>query len=135
MQTTYNFIKHTQTNKRFEDKITVTRNRAIGFPTQFYKDNHIDQYKYGILFYDAENNAIGIKFSNEEEEGKIAINRSKDGYGGHLVATSFFKANRINTKKFAGRYDYETADMGEVGVEDSGKMFIIKLKERKEAEM
>lgn len=131
----YNFVKHTQTNRRFEDKITVTRNRAIGFPTQFYKDNHVDQYKFSVLFYDAENNAIGIKFTNNEEEGKIGINRSKDGYGAHLVATSFFKANRINTKKFAGRYDYQTIPLRDAGVEEDGAMYVIELKERKEEEM
>lgn len=127
----YNFVKHTQTNKRFEDKITVTRNRAIGFPTQFYKDNGLDGYKSAVLFYDVEKNAIGIKPTNHDEAGKISINKSKDGYGAHLVATSFFKANRINTKKFAGRYDYKKIPLTDVGVEEEGSMFIIELTENK----
>lgn len=104
----YNFIRHTKTGKRFEDRITVTRNRAIGLPTQFYEDNRVKEYLYAVLFYDKQNNAVGIKFTNDSNEvGRITITKNNQGYGAHIPATSFFKANRINTKKYAGRYEYK----------------------------
>lgn len=130
----FSFEKFTAVGKRFEDRITVTRNRAIGFPTQFYKQNRIKEFKYGVLFYDAGNNAIGIRFTNDEtEEGKISINHSTD-YGGHLLANSFFKANRINPKRFAGRYEYEKIPLKSLNLAADGEIFVIKLSERKGSE-
>ncbi len=124
----YNFKKHTLVGKRFEDRITVTRSRQIGFPTQFYADNSIRDFKYAVLYFDETKNAIGVKFAAEPEEGGISINRHKE-YGGYISATSFFKANRINTKKFAGRYDYSKVPLTSLGLDGSGNLFVIELKE------
>lgn len=131
----YNFIQHVATGKRFEDRITVTRNRALGLPTQFFIDNNIADYKYAVLFFDKETMSVGIMFTNDEDvPGKIAITRNNQGYGGHILATSFFKANRINTKKFSGRYDYEKKALRSVGLDKDGEMFIIQLKEKENAD-
>lgn len=127
----FKFEKFTDVGKRFEDRISVTRNRAIGLPTQFYRQNNIKGFKYGVLFYDGSRNAIGIKFTNEENEaGKISINHSND-YGGHILANSFFKANRINTKRFSGRYDYKKKKLRDLGIEEDGDIFVIQLKDNK----
>lgn len=129
----YNFIQHTATGKRFEDRITVTRSRAIGLPTQFFADNDIASYKYAVLFYDKNSMAVGISFTNDETvPGRIAITKNNQGYGGHILATSFFKANRINVKKFSGRYDYEKMSLRDTGLDKDGEMFIIKLEEKEE---
>lgn len=129
----FNFVQHTATGKRFEDRITVTRSRSIGLPTQFFLDNKIKDFKYATLFFDKERSAIGIVFANDESTpGKITITRNNQGYGGHILATSFFKANRINTKRFAGRYDYEKKPVRELGLDADGEMFIIELKEKED---
>lgn len=128
------FIKHTQVGKRFEERITVTRARTIGLPTQFYKDNGIADYKYVILFYEKDKNMIGIKFTNEKENGAIVIAKHKNGYGGYVSATSFFKINRINTKRYASRYEYEKRPLRNVGFDEDGVLFIIKLKEKTDKE-
>lgn len=130
----FNFVQHVAVGKRFEDRITVTRSRSIGLPTQFFEDNKIKDFKYATLFYDKTRMAIGIQFTNDEDmPGKITITRNNQGYGGHLLATSFFKANRINVKKFAGRYDYEKKTLRELGIEKDGEMFIIELTEKEVA--
>jgi hypothetical protein len=133
----YNFVKHTQVNKRFEERITVTRSRHIGFPTQFYIDNKLADYKFAVVFYDKEKNAIGIKFTSTKEEGAITIARHNNAYGGYISATSFFKYNRINTKKYAGRYEYKKIPLSSTGVDEPGDLFVIELKEKagKEEEM
>jgi hypothetical protein len=133
----YNFVKHTQVGKRFEERITITRARHVGFPTQFYKDNALESYKYAVLFYDKEKNAIGIKFSADKEDGAIAIARHSKGYGGYISATSFFKANRINTKKYARRYEYKKVPLSSLGFDEQGDLFVLELKENtdKEVEM
>lgn len=131
---TYSFIKHTEIGKRFEERITITRSNHIGFPTQFYKDNEVANFKYTILFYDKENNAIGVKFTNEQEAGVIAIARHNKGYGGYISATSFFRANRINTKRYAGRYEYKKVNLSDVGFDETGVLFVIELREKQEKE-
>jgi hypothetical protein len=131
----YNFIKHTQVGRRFEERITITRSRHVGFPTQFYKDNALETYNFAVLFYDKEKNAIGIKFSAEKEDGAIAIARHSKGYGGYISATSFFKANRINTKKYAGRYEYNKVPLTSLGFEESGDLYVLELKEKVEKEV
>src|SRR5687767_5104400 len=128
----YNFIKHTQVGRRFEELITITRARHVGFPTQFYIDNALDTYQYAVLFYDKEQNVIGIKFTAEKEDGSIAIARHSKGYGGYISATSFFKANRINTKKYAGRYEYKKVPLTDVGFNEPGDLYVLELKENVE---
>lgn len=129
----YDFQKFTAVGKRFENRISVTRNRAIGFPTQFYKENGVRKFKYATLFFDRSRNAIGIKFTNNEEEsGRLAISHSKNDYGGHILANSFFKANRINPKRFAGRYEYDKRSLSALNIDEPGDMFIIQLAERPE---
>ncbi len=131
----YNFSKHTQVGKRFENRITVTGTRHIGLPTQFYKDNKLSDYKYAVLFYDKTKNVIGIKFTNVKEEGAIAIAINNQGYGGYISGTSFFKANRINAKKYANRYDYEKIPLRDVGFDEDGKLFVFELKEKEKKEV
>lgn len=131
----YNFVKHTQVGRRFEERITITRSRHVGFPTQFYKDNALETYNYAVLFYDKDKNAIGIKFSADKEDGAIAIARHSKGYGGYISATSFFKVNRINTKKYAGRYEYAKVPLTTLGFEESGDLFVLELKEKIEKEV
>lgn len=126
----YSFSKHTQVGKRFENRITVTGTRHIGLPTQFYKDNNLDGFGYAVMFYDKDKNAIGIKFTSEKEDGAIAIAKHNQGYGGYISATSFFKANRINAKKYANRYDYKKIPLKDAGFDEVGELFVFELKEK-----
>jgi len=124
----FSFVKFEGRNKRVEDRITVTKSAGIGFPTQFYKDNGIAENKYAVLYWDAQNRAIGIKFTNEEgDKASFVILKSKKGYGGNIAAKSFFKAYDIDTKRVYGRYDWEKTEIPEIGL-----IYTISLKERSE---
>lgn len=126
----FNFQKFEKTNSRFEDRITVTASNSIGFPTKFYQDNNIANYKFVVLYYDKDLKAIGILFTNsDEEKHKFSILRSKKGYGGSIVATSFFKTYGIDTKLYHRRYNWE-----KVNQEGIGELFVIKLQLRGEGE-
>lgn len=119
----YNFIKFENTHGRYEDRITITSSKSIGFPTKFYKENKIDNYKYAVLYFDQEKKAIGIQFSSDDNEPhKFTIIKSKDGYGASIVATSFFKKHGIDPKINKGKYDWQ-----KVGT-PFGEMFVIELK-------
>jgi len=121
----YKFKKFEKKNIRQENRISITKSNQIGFPTKFYQDNKINKFKYVVLFWDRENKAIGIHFTNDEkEENRFSIIHSKK-YGGSVVVRSFFKSCNINPKIYHGRYEWEKYNL-----EGVGEIFVIKLKER-----
>ena len=122
----YNLKKFTKTSSRSEDRITVTSSYSFGFPTKFSKDNKIEKFKFVVLYFDKKNKAVGFEFTNDENERhKFSIIRGKKGYGGSIVATSFFKTNDLKPKEYKGRYEWETQKL-----ENNGKAFIISLKKK-----
>ena len=85
----YQFKKFEGRNVRLEDRITITKSNSMGFPQKFYQDNNIKDYKYVVFFWDEQNQAIGIHFTNnEEEKNKFSIIHSKTGYGGSVATRS-----------------------------------------------
>jgi hypothetical protein len=126
----YTFVKFEHTNQKNTDKITVTPRNAFGFPTKFFKDENIASYNYAVLFYDVNNKAVGIHFTNStEEKHKFSIIKSKQGYGGSIVATSFFMTYNIDSKLYRGKYNWEKKNQTGIGV-----IYIIVLKEKEEKE-
>lgn len=120
---TYNFVKFEGVNKREEDKITVTSTRAFGFPTKFYREHGLENYKYVTLFFDRERLAVAFRFhSDENEPHKYSLLKSK-GYGANAMAMSFFKHNNIEAKMYRGRYSY-TKQVDPV----LGDLYVIELK-------
>ncbi|MBI2798659.1 hypothetical protein HYX70_05245 [Candidatus Saccharibacteria bacterium] len=128
----YSFQKFTSNNTRLESRVTITRNYAIGFPTKFYNDNNFANYKYVVLYYDTENRAIAIKPTNAEEEGRISILKSKQGYGGHIIAKSFFKMHNISVEDYRGRHEWQKLPAPQLGLAPEGHVFIIELSPYKE---
>lgn len=124
----YNLKKFTATSQRNENRITVTASNSFGFPAKFFRDNKVENYKYVVIYYDEHEKIVGFLFINDEgEQHKFTIIKSKRGYGGAIVATSFFKTNNIESKEYKGRYTWEIQDM-----EGVGKIFIIKLMKRQQ---
>lgn len=128
------FEKFKNNNKRYESRITITKSMSFGFPTKFFNDNDLVQFKYVVLYYDLEAAEIGFQFTNSEEEKyKFTLfgsGKKGGGYGGNIVARSFFKNYNIDTKKYHGRYDVEKEQ-----VEGIGEMFVIKLSDKKVADI
>jgi len=87
----YNLKEFTGRNERLETRMTITKSYSIGFPTKFFKDNNIANFKFVVLFYDEAKKAIGICFTNVEvRKNKFAIIKSNAGFGGSVVVRSFF---------------------------------------------
>lgn len=120
----YNFQKFNSQHSRIEDRITITKSSySIGFPTKFYEENKIKNYKYVVLFWDEGNKAIGIHFTNDEQEKKrFSVSHSKQGYGGGLSVRSFFKVNGIDPQIYHGKYNWEKHQLP-----GTGEIFVIKL--------
>lgn len=122
----YQWKKFERTKSRLEDRITVTKSRAFGFPTKFYQDNGLANFKYVVLYYVELEKAVGFLFTNSEEEKfKFSLLRSGNNYGGSIIATSFFKSNNLDPKKYYGRYLWEKLNQ-----EGIGELYVIKLQER-----
>ena len=124
----FNWKKFESVNARLEDRITVTKTGAIGFPTKFYQDNKIKEYKYVVIYHDERQGSIGVHFtSDENEKSKFTILHSNQGYGGSAVIRSFFKVSNIDPKKYYGRYDFSI-----VNTEGIGRLYVFQLKERED---
>lgn len=122
------FIKHTAIKARSVNKISITLANTFNFPRKFYQDNNLGHYKYVVIYYDKDKSLIGLHFINDEDEKyKLKMQKSKKGYGAFISATSFFKTNNIDLKKYKGRYDWKIED-----TENIGKLFIINLEDRLE---
>mgnify|MGYP001603033526 CR=1 FL=1 len=116
--------KYESVNKRLEHRLTITKSGYIGFPNKFYEDNRVDNYKYIAIYYSPSESAVGIRFSNDEQEkGVIKIHHYKDSKGGWVSAKNFFKTNGIDFQSFAGRYEWNKENP-----EGIGELFVLKLK-------
>jgi len=127
----FDFIKFESTHARIEDRITVTKSGAIGFPTKFYEDNKIANFKFVVLYYDVNKMAIGVLFTNNEsEKNRFSIIHSKKGYGGSVAVRSFFKVSKLDPVTYYGRYEWQ-----KIQHEGVGELYVIKLKEREKKEL
>jgi hypothetical protein len=124
----YAFVKFKGGKGKQESVITIQKPNSLGFSSQFYQDNIVNEFKYAILYYDSGNRAIGIKLTNnEEEENKYCIAHAKKGHAGSIVSKSFFKTNNIDPYKYVTRYHWEKERFDGIG-----DLFIIKLQEKKQ---
>ena len=92
------FVKFTQTGQRFKPKVSIWEGGQIGFNQGAMKRFGFDNFHYAILYFDQEENRIGIKFTNEEkEEGSIKFNHRKTG--GVISGKAFLDFYGINYGK------------------------------------
>lgn len=125
----YNFKKFEGFGTKTDNRITITRSNSIGLPKKFHSDNKIKKYKHAVLYWDRQNEAVGILFTNDEQEKhKFSIMHS-DKYGGSIAAVSFFKKCDIDPKIYYGKYDWKKEN-----IEGVGELFVINLKKKVESD-
>lgn len=123
---TFQFKKVETKNVRSDDRISITTSNSIGITQTFYKDQSIVNFKYVVLYFDESAKALGILFTNDENEKfKFSIIHSKKGYGASIVVRSFFKTYKIDPKIYHNKYVWQSVDQ-----EGIGKLYVINLKER-----
>jgi hypothetical protein len=126
----FSFSQFEGTHTRYENRITVTKSNTIGFPTKFYREQGVEKHKYVVLYYDENQKAIGIRFTNDETlKGRFSVGRSVR-YGGSIVARSFFRAKNIDTNIYRGRYEWKTIPLSDLGLDGQGALYVIELKVR-----
>ena len=113
------FERFTLGGKTFKPKVSIRRNGQIGFNNGARKRFELDNYKYVILFYDKENEKIGIKLTNESNENGIMI-LQKRPLNVAVSAKSFlefYELPYLKTSRYNPQWD------------ENEKMLIIDLKE------
>lgn len=107
--------------------ISISKRGAFGINAGFYNAENIRTYSHALLYYDENEKAIGISFTNSAEAaGAFKITHGNNS--GYVVAHSFFLSlfprNRSDFLKYAGRYTPESYDDPVIG-----RVFYILLKE------
>lgn len=107
---------------RIVDKITLTSSGQFNFPAAFYNLNKLKDKKCVRVYYNQIDQKVAITFlDNEDPKGFKLILSNNGKYGGYIAAKSFITLNKIDLKKYGGRYDYEKIDTNE------GLYFVINL--------
>ena len=111
------FEKFTHVGRGYKPKVSVTRSGLLGFNQGAVKHFRLEHYDWAILYYDKDNDCIGIGLANDaDEEGACKLRKRNSG--ADVSARSFFDYYGINYEK-TNRYD-ATWD-------DNEKMIIVSL--------
>lgn len=109
------FEKFTGAGRSFKPKLSIRKNGQLGLNYGAVERYGIDKFEYVELYYDKENNRIGLKLSNEKSEGAVRC-RVRSG-NASIPAKSFLEYYKI---------DYREAKRMEVQRDEAG-MLIAKL--------
>lgn len=117
---------------RVVDKITITKNYLINFPSAFYKINNLAGKKTVLLFYNSNTNEIAIMFKDEYDERGFKISAPNNGKnGGYITAKNFFAMNNLLDKIKTGRYSYRRIQKAEGSCNED--MYVLQLESNKNA--
>lgn len=64
----FNFERFTETGKSFNARATIRSNGQIGFNEGARNLFELAQFSYVVLFFDSNQRAVGLKFTNNKEE-------------------------------------------------------------------
>jgi hypothetical protein len=112
------FEKFLYSGKTFKPRIAIRQNGQIGFNKGAEKRFELNKYEYIILYYDKEEQKIGIQLTNEENI-KGVMKLQKRPLNIAISAKSFFEYYNIS---------YSETKIYDPEWDEKNKMIIIKLK-------
>ena len=91
------FVKFTKTGSRLDTpKVSIWTRGQIGFNQGATLEFGLDSYKYAILYFDEDDNKIGIEFTNDKtSEGANKLVQRKNS-GVSFSATAFLKTYKVD---------------------------------------
>lgn len=100
------FEKFIMTGRSYKPKASIRANGQIGLNLGAIEKFKLDKYKYAILFFDKENKQIGIKLTNNEEEGicKLQVRKSNAAISGKAFL-DYYSIDYSKTKKHEAVWD------------------------------
>ena len=104
------FERFTKTRGRgYLPKASIWGKGQIGFNQGAVEKYSLNNFEYAVLFYDKGNQRIGIRFTNEKEDGIVKLIK-RPGSGVSLSAKAFLLFYSIDYSKkirFTVNYDKE----------------------------
>lgn len=104
------YEKFTKTRARgYYPKASIWGKGQIGFNQGAVGKYELEKFDYVVLFYDKEIKKIGVKFTNEKEEGIIKIVK-RPGSGMSFSAKAFldfYDIDYLKNKKYSITHDKE----------------------------
>lgn len=108
---------------KFSPRITINSRGGFGLSSGLHHRYKIDKYAAVKLFFDKEENKIGIQLVEQEGESTFKLKKRPEEKGAYFSAWSFIEAYAIDINKYAGRYVPQEFDDPQVG-----KLFVVDLK-------
>ena len=99
------FERFTQVGRGYKPKVSITRSGLIGFNQGAVKHFELGNYDWAILYYDKDNDRIGIGLTNDENEEGVCKLRKRSS-GADVSARSFFDYYGIEYNQ-TNKYDAE----------------------------
>ena len=119
----FKFEKFTETDSSFSSKVTIRqRTGQIGFNSGSVNRFHVDQFRFAVLYFDSENQVIGVELTNTEQMGAIEIKkRTSNTY--------------ISGKNFLDKYgiDYSESHKYPLEKEEGEEMLFVDLRAEEDA--
>jgi len=104
------FERFTAKGKSFVPKVSIWKRGQMGLSQGAVERFRLSEYKYVALFYDRDNNMIGLKFTNDEKEEGIA-KLSVKANGAIFSAKAFldfYDIDYTDTKQYDIKLDVES---------------------------
>lgn len=121
------FQPYTRDVARIVDKITLTTSKQIGFPQAFTKKNSVHDYEGVLLYWNPEQKAVAVRFTNDmSPQGVMKLVKS-DRYGAYVSVSTFLATYGIDPKAYQRRYDYESVQPALFSLETTDPMFVFQL--------
>ncbi|MFA6253057.1 MAG: hypothetical protein WCV69_02205 [Patescibacteria group bacterium] len=113
---------------KFSRKISITNAASFGFTTAFIAENGLSDPQFASLFYDKNQNVIGIQFGKEwKEKNSLKLSFNKIANNASFGARSFFHAHQIKIEDIRGKYEYKKTSLPNIG-----EVYLIDLNTNKE---
>ncbi|MFQ5730096.1 MAG: hypothetical protein ACE5GN_07025 [Waddliaceae bacterium] len=107
------FERFTKVGVSYKPRISIRANGQFGFTAGAVKKFHLNDYKFAVLFYDKEASRIGIKLTNEPEEGICRLQvKSTNAFLSARAFLDYYGIDYGETK----RYDAEWSEEDEMVV-------------------
>ena len=120
---TYKFTKFNGVYPRGDTKIGFQKSGLIRLSSGFCRVTDVKKFKYVLIYFDNNNKAIALKFTDNREDGRLKV--THDGTGATISATSFLKANNLFLRNTFKRYDWK-----KITLPDIGEVYIIELRNK-----
>ncbi|MBL8122410.1 hypothetical protein JNM87_06730 [Candidatus Saccharibacteria bacterium] len=112
---------------RVIDKITLTTSKQIGFPQAFTKKHSLLDYEGVLLYWNPEQKAVAVRFTNDMDAKGVMKLVKSDRYGAYVSVSTFLATYSIDPKEYQRRYDYDQVDPGLFGLTTQDPVFVFVL--------